>query len=153
LIKLFVQSEQYYVQVSLYFDWLYYHWCLKRRPYFHFNFFLFSEYQCQTFAWIRSCCSSRMHWLWEKVHYGWPYMVCPYPWSRMGSIYYRRCEPYEIQLSCLRTHIRYIEYNIRGMCVFARPIYLEQCGYYYMVYLCVPNQCFKNRTGHQITEP
>ncbi|XP_028212220.1 probable tRNA (guanine(26)-N(2))-dimethyltransferase 2 [Glycine soja] len=47
-----------------------------------------------------------MQLLWEEIQYGWTYMVCSYPGSRMGDFYTSRREIYERKVSCISSHIR-----------------------------------------------
>lgn len=73
-----------------------------------------SEQQRQVFTWFWSFCCSRVQWLREEIQHGWAYLVCSYPWSRMGYFHASRCEVYEGLLSCIWSHICCIDNNFRG---------------------------------------
>lgn len=75
----------------------------------------FSEHQCEISSGFWSHCSSKLHWLWEEIQYGWAYMVCSYPWSRMGYFHTIRCEINEESLSRLRSHLCCTDNNFRGV--------------------------------------
>lgn len=76
---------------------------------------LLSEQQHQVFTWFWSFCSSRVQWLWEEIQHGWAYLVCSYPWSRMGYFHASRREVYEGLISCIWSYICCIDNNFRGV--------------------------------------
>lgn len=77
--------------------------------------YVFSEHQREISSGFWSHCSSKLHWLWEEIQYGWAYMVCSYPWSRMGYFHTIRCEINEESLSRLRSHLCCTDNNFRGV--------------------------------------